>query len=231
MAHEYWMRLRNMHRYQGLRSLMWHVAVKCAAPLGRIELAFLYEMPLTRPVEITRARVNATVTPATRADVAELAVVFAQSEDAPPERIPAITQAIGRRLDSGEICFIARVGPQIVHYNWISFRWKESLADRFIVLAEDAAYCGGAYTVESWRGQAIHTEVNSMMLRFLYERGFRRAYTFVNGDNRSSRKTMNRLGWKRSGVMVTFKARREKRARIWLLKGTLDPFVAERIPQ
>lgn len=218
-------------RYEGFSSLAWRILVKCLSPLGVLEVAFLYEIDLTRPVPYIPAKVPATFARATASDIEPLAAVVVESGDAGTDHVPSVVQKLQARFERGEICFLARIGPRIVHYNWISFRWKESLAGRFIVLDDDAAYCGGAYTVGDWRGQAIHTEVNSRMVRFLQENGFRRAYTFAHSDNRSSRKTLHRMGWKRSGAMLAFTPRRQRRARIWRLTGRLDPFIGERIPQ
>jgi len=194
--------------------------MKCVSPLGRLELAILYEMDLTRPIERIRAKVETTLAQATPSDVKELS-----------DHTSSMPEATIQRVQRGEVCFIARVGPRIVHSNWLSFRWKESLAGRFIVLDEDAAYCGDAYTDAAWRGLGIHTEVNSTMLRFLQEKGFRRAYTWAYADNRSSRKTMERVGWRRSGVMLAFTPRRARQAHIWRISGRLDPFIGPRIPE
>jgi RimJ/RimL family protein N-acetyltransferase len=211
--------------------LVWRTLVRCVSPLGLLELVILYEMDLTRPIERIEAKVEATLAQATPSDVKELAVVMAKAATTGPDHISSTTERITRRFQRGEICYLAKIGPHIVHYNWISFRSKESLAGRFIVLSEDAAYCGDAYTDEAWRGQAIHTEVNSTMLRFLRTKGFRWAYTWARADNRSSRKTLERVGWKRSGVMMAFTPRRTGQAHIWRISGRLDPFIWQRVPE
>jgi GNAT superfamily N-acetyltransferase len=224
--YRYWLRLRDRLRYDGAWTAWW-ILTKCARPLGHLELAFLYEMDLAQPVRSASARVPIELAHAMSADAAEIAALMAPSDAG---AVPGLAAAITRRLARGEICFVAWIGARIVHYNWISFGWKESLAGRVIILSKDAAYCGGAYTAEGWRGQGIHTEVNAAMLRFLRDKGFRRAHTFVHADNRSSRKTMERLGWKTTGVMAAFTAKRASQARIWRLSGTLEPFVGQRVP-
>jgi hypothetical protein len=224
--HRYWLLLRHRLRYDGAWAAWWALT-KCARRFGHLELAFLYERDLTQPLCAAGARVGVQLAHATAADAAEIAGLMGAGD---VNEVARRTHAIARRLARGEICFLAKAGARIVHYNWISFGWKESLAGRVIVLAKDAAYCGGAYTAEGWRGLAIHTEVNAAMLRFLRDHGYRRAYTFVHADNRSSRKTMQRLGWKRSGVMAAFTPKGAAQARIWRLAGTLDPFVGQRVP-
>lgn len=223
----YWLSLRHRLRYDGAW-VAWWALTRCVRRFGHLELAFLYERDLTQPLSAARPRIAVELAQATAADAAEIAALMVESDANEVAR--EVHDAIVRRLARGEICFVARAGARIVHHNWISFGWKESLAGRVIILAKDAAYCGGAYTAEGWRGLAIHTEVNAAMLRFLRDHGYRRAYTFVRADNRSSRKTMQRLGWKRSGVMAAFTPRGAAQARIWRLAGTLDPFVGQRVP-
>lgn len=224
----YWLSLRERFRHAGAWTF-WHLLARCASPFGLLELAFLYEMDLARAVEPFRAKAPVRIKLAAPEDVGELAAALAQSENRGNPEMPSLRQALLRRLSAGELCFLALSGTRIVHYNWISFRRKESLAGRMIVLGDDAAYCGGAYTVPGWRGYGIHTEVNAAMLRFLQQKGFRRAYTFVRADNRSSRKTMERIGWRRTGIMAAFTLRRNGRSRIWRISGTLKPFLGQRI--
>jgi len=224
--HRYWLLLRRRLRYDGAWAAWWALT-KCARPFGHLELAFLYERDLAQPLCAADPRIAVELAHATTADAAEIAGLMAEGD---ANEVARLAHAIVRRLARGEICFLARAGARIVHYNWISFGWKESLAGRVIILAKDAAYCGGAYTAEGWRGLAIHTEVNAAMLRFLRDQGYRRAHTFVHADNRSSRKTMQRLGWRRSGVMAAFTPKGATQAHIWRLAGTLHPFVGQRVP-
>lgn len=226
--YRHWLLLRDRLRYDGAWAAWW-ILTRCARPFGHLELAVLYEMDLTQPICTPSARVRVELAHATAADAEEIAGLMASGDGVGGGEVAGTVRALTRRLARGEICFVARIGARIVHCNWISFGWKESLAGRIIVLSEDAAYCGGAYTVEGWRGQAIHTEVNAAMLCFLRDKAFRRAHTFVHADNRSSRKTMERLGWKVSGVMAAFTAKRASQARIWRLSGRLEPFVGQRI--
>jgi RimJ/RimL family protein N-acetyltransferase len=91
-------------------------------------------------------------------------------------------------------------------------------------MPEDAGYCGGAYTEEGWRGRSIHAGVHAMMLRHLQENGFRRAYTWAHLDNRSSRATIERMGWTRTGVMLAFTPAGNAHPRVWCVRGRLEPF-------
>ena len=127
---------------------------------------------------------------------------------------------------------MGKIGSEIVHYNWIFFHWEESVAGtgRFIYLKDDEALCNDACTVEDWRGKGVHTAVHNQMLSFLKKAGYRRAYTVVRTDNKSSQKTHHRLGWENCGTMLFFIPHGAEKAWIWRVRGTLGPFIGEQIP-
>ena len=227
---DYWARIRDTWRHRGLMGLGWRIVVKCVSPLGSLLLANLYERDLTQPIAPVRAKVEVTLAQATPADADALAVLTARADGLGSDRIPSVADEITRRFERGNLCFVARIGPQIVHYNWVSLGWQNSLAGRFIVLPDDAAYCGGASTDEAWRGKAIHPAVHAMILRHLQTKGFRRAYTFAPFDNRPAWITVERMGWARSGVMMAFTPRWQARTRIWRVRGRLEPFVEVELP-
>jgi L-amino acid N-acyltransferase YncA len=222
---------RDVYRYQGLPSLLWRATVKAVSPIARLELAFLYRIELSRDIPQFRARAPVVLRQAGTDDIAQVARLMAKSGDAAGRSEAEVVRVIAQRRARGSICFLAMAGDAIAHYNWLSFGWKESLAGRFIVLESHSAYCGGGYTPERWRGLGIHTEVNAAMLHYLQGRGFRRAYTFVHAENRASRKTIERVGWHRSGVALAFTMRGERHARILRLQGRLEPFMAPNPPQ
>jgi len=222
-------RLREAIRYRGLYGFALRVAARCVAPLGTVQIAYLFARDLSRPVEPARAKVEVTIGPATAADIAELAHLFEGRDDPGPDKVAAAERTIAERFGRGHVCFVARAGQRIVHGNWLSFGWQASLAGRYIVLDRDEAYCGGCITAVEWRGLGIHAVVHAAMLRYLQQHRYARAYTFAYADNLSARKTIERMGWTRIGIMLAFVPRGQARARIARLRGRLEPFVAERI--
>jgi len=68
------------------------------------------------------------------------------------------------------------------------------------------------------------------VLLFLQQSGYRRVYTLVDTDNKSSQKTHHHLGWEFSGTILYFIPRGAKKAWIWQLNGTLEPFAEDQMP-
>lgn len=93
----------------------------------------------------------------------------------------------------------------------------------------DEAICNDGYTEEAWRGKGVHTAVNSQMLRFLKHSGFRRAYTSVGADNKSSRKALDRIGWEAYGTLLYFIPWIGHKAWRCRLKGTLEPLMEKQV--
>jgi hypothetical protein len=209
-------KLRDEIRFQGLLGTLWHLAIEALAPYGRLELALLYAFDLKRTVPSALARAPLTVEQASARETSEIATVM-----------HCDTNDVQNAIASGELCFVARGDGRIVHTNWITFGRKRSLAGRYIVLPPDCAYCNSGFTVEAWRGLGVHMQVNSHMLQYLKARGMRHAYSYVAAENRSSLKTLQRLNWQRTGVMLAYTPRRNSVARIWRLAGRLEPFAYE----
>ncbi|NIM98114.1 MAG: hypothetical protein GTO24_08565 [candidate division Zixibacteria bacterium] len=236
--HWYYRQAIETLRYEGLQSVVWRMVVMCLSPFGFLRLVTFYQKDLTQPLKEIQAKVEITVGQANESDVDQLATLVARrygpSKDLGPHKYKklGIQGTILNRFRRGHRCFVGKIGSDIIHYNWIFFGWEELLGGvgRFIRLRNDEAFCDDAYTEEAWRGRAIHTVVQNQMLLFLQKAGYRRAYTIVGIDKKSALKTHHRLGWEPSGTMLCFTPRGAKKAWIWRIKGTLDPFVGESIP-
>lgn len=231
------MRVRDIIHYEGLHFLLWKILTQALSPVGSLELMSFYQKDLTRPMNKIPAKLDLTVCQATESDIEKLAAMlfvdqYRGREDLAPFMSQGIKKKFVGRLRRGHRCFLGLIGTEIVHYNWIFFPGYEQsfLKDRFIDLMDDEVLLNDAYTSESWRGKSVHTVVQNRMLLFLRQQGYRRAYTLVFTNNRSSQKTHHRLGWERSGLMLYFVL--PKSLKVWTccLRGTLDPFVTKQIP-
>jgi len=225
---------RNTYRYDGFAFLPWKLAVEALSPLGFLSLVSFYQKDLTKPLKAPSAKVDLTVCQARGADIEALATLaynrYCQAESNEDFRSWRIQAKIFDLLRRGHICFLGKIGGEVVHYNWIYFRWNDTLPGRYIHLKEDEALLNDAYTIEAWRGKAIHTLVQYHMLLHLKEGGYRRAYTFAYTDNRSSLKTHDRLGWKRTGLILHFVTQDGNWSKLWRICGILDPFMASHPP-
>ena len=232
----YLRRTRETIRYEGPLFLLWRIVVKGVSPWGSLGMMSLLKKDLTRPLEKIPANIDLTICQATEADIEQLATLILFRHRRRRGLAPFMNQALQGKFSilfrQGHRCFLGKIGSKIVHYNWIFFRWFESVTNtgRFVLLRDDEALLNDAYTLDQWRGRSIHTIVQYHMLLFLQESGYRTAYTFAPTNNKSSLKTHHRLQWKRSGIMVYFIPYGPGKAKIWRLRGTLDPFAEQQIP-
>lgn len=229
-------RAREIICYEGPHFLLWRALVKALSPWGSLGLINLYRKDLAPPLDRIPMKLDLTACQATESDIEQLArlisVRYGRREGDAFLTGQDIRQRIVELFRRGHRCFLGKIGKEIVHYNWIFFHWNESVSGtgRFVRLRDDEALLNDAYTSEQWRGRAIHTIVQHHMLFSLQQGGYRTAYTFVSAKNRSSQKTHHRLRWERSGIMLCFIPHGPKEAKIWRIRGTLDPFVEKQIP-
>ena len=97
-------------------------------------------------------------------------------------------------------------------------------------LKNDEAYCLDGFTSDKWRGKGIHPAVHYQMLHYLQQRGYLKAYTIANTDNRSSKKTHKLFDWSTLGIIFCFTPRGASKGWILTLKGDLANFLKEQIP-
>ncbi len=221
-------------RYEGFHLLLWRLLKVCLLPFGYLGFAIFYQRDLKKPIQEIRAKVNLTVSQAGKSEIDQLSMLVAMRYG-PAKNMEwysrlGIRETILDRFCRGQICFVGKIGTQIVHYNWIFFNSEESVPGTgyFIRLNEDEALMNDTFTVETLRGKGIHGAIHSQMLLFLQGAGYRRVYT-IGGSNKSSRKPLIRVMWKLSGIMLYFIPRGDNRAWIYRIKGTLRPFMNRQI--
>jgi hypothetical protein len=222
--------------YEGPQYVFLRMMPFLVSPLGSLGILNFFQKDLTEPLRGIRTNMNLVVSQATESDIEELTTLvkkrYAHSTNLEWYSKLGIRDTILQRFGRGCKCFIGKIGKEIVHYNWVFFHWEETEpgTGRFIHLKNDEALCNDGFTPEEWRGKSIHAAVNNQMLRFLKQTGYRKAYTVVGLQSRSSQKAIHRIGWIYSGTMLYFIPRRSERAWIWRMKGSVDPFVTEYIP-
>ncbi len=221
---------REVLRYQGALVLLWRIVIKLLSPLGSVGIAILYEKDLRRPILDVRAKVDVSIAEAAGPDIDRVMELMArQPHGSRPTDGTEVRTHARELLQRGAKCFVAKVGDEIVHYNWLAFHWAEVLpissGGRFIVLNDDEAFCMDAYTLPAWRGRAVHTAVLHTMLVWLRAAGIQTAYTVVRNDNKSSWKTHERLEWTVRGMVFYLKQRKMRRAWVFRTHGIASRFV------
>lgn len=225
---------RNILHYEGGYSFIWRIIQYALSHFGTLEMVVFYKKNLDHLIPDFRNRDDLMIEAATNSDIEKLVslkirLIHPDKKDVGINTINHIRDSILERFKRGNICFIGKIGTEIVHFNWTFFNSEEwePKAGFIIRLKNNESYNGDAYTVDEWRGKAIHTFVHNHMLLYLQKNGFKSVYGIVNVENKSSRKTLLRHKWESVGTMLYFMPKDGKRAWKWRVNGELYPFVAD----
>jgi hypothetical protein len=126
------------------------------------------------------------------------------------------------RLDNGHRAFVGRLADEIVAYNWAALGHTRDDDER-LLMADDEAYFYDGYTAVAVRGHGIHPALHCWQIRYLRDRGIRTGYTEVIITTRRTMNMIKRLGWRRTGWMVSLKGRGGRIVRIARVWGTVHP--------
>jgi hypothetical protein len=194
--------------------------------MGSVYVVWLCKKNLKEPLREFKAQIPIEVVQATEADLETIAAMVARREhdsDAGSGwyRQRGIRGTIRERLQRGDKCFLGKVGPEAVHYNWVFFNRAEpiSVVNHFVYLKADEAMCNDGFTEESWRGKSVHRVVNQEMLGFLKTSGYRTAFTSVGADNWISQKALRRIGWEFCALIFCIIPRGSNTEWIWQSDG------------
>ncbi len=213
----YYRRTVETLRYEGLHRLLLRALPVFLSALGDLGLWRFFQKDLTQPLRKVRASVDLTIRQATQSDIDQLAVLIERQDRRYTRQ--GVRKTLIMQFLRGDKCFVANIGQEIVHYNWVLFQ-EEKLDSGLgvpIPMQDDEALCTDAFTAETWRGKNIHAAVNNEMLRFLRQAGYRKAYTMVATRNKSSEKALYRVGWTYCGSLYYFIFRRTGRClQLWV---------------
>lgn len=234
-------------RYQGVEVLLWRIVVKLLSPVARVDIQILFEYDLTQPIPERRARVDCQIGMAEESEMAALA--RQRYEPLPPCDETKLSdseeydRALHQRqvatlgdvylknaitcLRAGDKCFVARIGNDFAHSNWIHFDWCGPAPHREIRLFPGEVYTTDGHTLTQWRGQRLHEAVNVAMLRYAQSLGCRLAYTITDLTLAWSRRGVLRIGWKRRGHHMFITPRGLAKTWIVRLGGDVEPIVRE----
>lgn len=218
-------------RYNGWLVLFWRILQRIANCFGRMELVTYFEKDLTQPLKEVKGPPELTVTLAEEVDLPALVERMGErfgTRDV--SKLKTYEDIIRSRLQRGCLCFLGKAGKEIIHYNWIAFNWGDSQGGRFLHLQADQALCLDGFTPEPWRGKGVHPAVHFRMLYYLQQHGYLQAYTLVDTDNKSSKKTHHLHNWSSRGVVLSFTPKGKSQGWVWPLKANLRPFLREQIP-
>ena len=230
-------------RYQGVEVLLWRIIVKLLSPFARLDIQILFEYDLTRPIPERRARVDCWIGPAEESEMADIArqrykplpagdeTTLTDSAEYDRAFYERQAENLGNAylknaltwLRTGNMCFVARIGDEFAHSNWIQFDWCGPSPKREIRLFSGEVYTTDGHTLTQWRGQRLHEAVNAAMLRYAQSVGCKRAYTITDLTLAWSRRGVLRVGWQRRGHHMFITPRWLARTWIVRLGGNVEP--------
>ena len=240
-----WRTARDSLRYEGPAIFVWRVLTRLLAPVVDLDIQVLFEIDLTQPIEARSPRIDCVVEQVGEAELDRIIACHFSSFEVSDESTlsDAEEYAYLRRereymrtrqrareemlnaLRAGELCFVARVGEEIAHSNWIQFHWSRPVAGRPIALMPGEIYGVEGYTNPRWRGLALHEAVLSRMLRHAQTLGCRHGYTIADLANPKAYRGVLRVGWRRRGHHLFVKVRGVRRTWIVRLGGDIEPIL------
>jgi ribosomal protein S18 acetylase RimI-like enzyme len=153
-------------------------------PFRRIEYVITARL-LTEPIAIPQPRLPVTIRLATPADLDKFNGVATFSE----------LKAYAKRFARGHICFVALYQDKLVGYNWAAAEVDPELEGAPVRLQPGDAYVGYAFTAPAYRGQRIAPAMSAHRLRYLQEKGYRRAIAIVDVKNKAAQTIHRRVGY------------------------------------
>lgn len=199
-------RLVRSLRHQGPSITIWKLLKKFVPPLRGLSLWMLHDLDVTTYSDKDYSTEGLVIRQATEKDVEKIlfygngvtadanASAADSSHDQPARRY--LAELFRERIESGDICFMAMSGSDVVHVNWMCFDWGDAMPGFLIELAPDEFYTTDCYTVKSWRGKDVHDVVKNQMLLFAQQAGYRHAYTLTELERAGARAGLRRLGYR-----------------------------------
>jgi SAM-dependent methyltransferase/GNAT superfamily N-acetyltransferase len=131
---------------------------------------------------------------------------------------------IRRRLAAGQLCFVARHEGRIIHARWATTRraWIDYLACE-IRLAPDEVYTFESFTDPSFRGQNVAPAQGMESLRYFRDAGYRRLLAAVVPENKPAFHPLEKLGYRRLGVIGYLKVGPWRYDSCRIKRGSLPP--------
>lgn len=119
-----------------------------------------------------------------------------------PEAEPA---EIRRRLQAGQLCFVARHEGRLVQIAWAAIgRARIDYLAREVALAPDQAYCYESFTAPDVRGQNIAAARSVFMQQVLRQADYRRLVAVIMPENKRAFRPAEKAGYRRVGMLRTF---------------------------
>lgn len=152
---------------------------------------------LNEPIPNVSANVPIAIAVLKSDEVDELAAFYARNH-------PELTKAAIRgRLDSGEVCFVARHNGTIVHASWAIFDvFHLHYLKMLMHLDSDEVYLDDMHTAPEYRNKHIARARIAWTFAYLRDAGYSRAISDVIPENDAAQRSSLTLGFQETGLLV-----------------------------
>ncbi len=228
----YWSLTKVTFRFDGLPVLLWRLVRRAVAPLGSLEIHFVYDKDLRLDVPQVPVPDDIAIRVAVPDEAeAVVAIEFGAEEpigerrDDPDGSLRTRLAAQARaRMTGGDTCFVATAGGAIVHFSWVRSGELPPVLGMPVPLAAGECYLTDAYTVRRWRGYRLFDAVSQAALLHAKQVGFVTAFCMADFLKAPSRRMVGRHGWRLRGRALVFRPWYRERGSVVRLGGRVDPF-------
>ena len=110
-----------------------------------------------------------------------------------------------QRLKKGDKCILAINNDKIIGYMWVMNNQMELAENKYQSLNEDMSYTYKGFVLEQYRGNRVLSAMYKYLIDMLKKEGKHLIITAADLDNKSSIKALERLCFKKIGILYHIK--------------------------
>jgi len=147
---------------------------------------FVVRKSLEEPIHVPAPKVAVTIRQATLDDLPLLETIV------PPLRV----KRLAKKMEAGEICFVAIQEQRVVAYVLAGFANTPSTEDAQLKIGPKEAYLWAGFALPQYRRQGVVRAVNLSLCRLLRENGYESVVLLVDRHNRASLGHCHKMGYR-----------------------------------
>jgi len=175
-----------VQRQQGWRAAFSLAVQFLRSPFFEFHRGFVVRKSLQEPIHIPAPKVAVTIRQATLDDLPLLETIV------PPLRV----RRFAKKMQAGEICFVAIQEQRVVGYCFGGFANTSSTEDAQLKLGPKEAYAWAGYVLPPYRRQGVWGAVHLALCRLQQEKGYETCVGLVDGRNRAALGALEKIGFR-----------------------------------
>ncbi|MDD5565360.1 MAG: GNAT family N-acetyltransferase [Candidatus Omnitrophica bacterium] len=177
-------KIEDYYRKFGLNSLLKKIFFKMMSPF------FIYYETITFSRELSLTQKE--ITPKIKVDIGTLLPQDLKSL----KKMTKKQDSVNTKLQSGEICFVAKHNEKIIGYMWAALGPQiVNYVPERVYLAKSEAYIHAAKVAPDYRGKGIFPAILNYICSSLKEKGYHKIIAKVYSDNAASIKSFLKAGF------------------------------------